>query len=221
MEYSKTDHLLVSQTRILYYQSITTVSFPVFACLAICLLLWDVSARSHLITWAVIVLLFTLLRYILLWQQRRHKLTPENAGRRLDIFTAGALFSGLLWGSAPIILVPYRPDALLNFTLYNGLTLLIICGLVAGAVISYSVSRWVLIFYAFPALVPPAFYLIWLGDVYNTFLGGFVLLYLVFIAVTSYRLNTQYLFYVDLEYRYKQLQLDHQKLKEQVARLIR
>ena len=210
MEYSRQEHLLVNQTRILYHQSVTTILFPALACLALCLLLWGTSDHRRLFAWAAAVIILTSSRYATIWNQRRQELTPDNAGRWLDIFTVGAMVSGILWGMAAIILVPYKPDTLIAFTLYNGLTIRIICGLVAGAVISYSVSKWVLIFYAFPALAPPAFYLISLGDMYNTFLGGFVLLYLAFITISSFRLNNQYRYYMDMEYRLQSLQQEHE-----------
>jgi hypothetical protein len=213
MEYSRPDHLLVSQARVLYYHSVTTILFPVLACLMLCLLLWEISDHGRLITWAAAVVLFTLSRYALILKQRQNELIPDNAGRWLDVFTVNAMLSGILWGMSAIILVPYKPDALIVFTLYNGLTILVICGLVAGAVISYSVSKSVLFFYAFPALAPPAFYLISLGDMYNSFLGGFVLLYLVFITIASFRLGNQYRYYMDMEYRLLYLQQEYDELK--------
>ena len=79
--------------------------------------------------------------------------------------------------------------------------MLIVCGLVAGAVVTYSVNKWVIFFYAFPALVPPAIYMITLGDKYNSALGGFVFIYFIFITVSSFRLNKQYAYYMDIEYQ--------------------
>jgi len=213
MEYSRQEHLLVNQARILYYHSVTTILFPALACLMLCLLLWDISDHRRLYAWAAAVILFTFSRYAMVLKQRRHELNPDNAGKWLDIFTVNAMLSGILWGMAAIILVPYKPDSLVIFTLYDGLAILVICGMVAGAVVSYSASKLVLFFYAFPALASPAFYLISLGDMYNTFLGGFVLLYLVFITVTSFRLNNQYRYYIDMEYRLLCLQQEFEELK--------
>lgn len=205
MEQIQHDYLLASQARILYNLSATTLVFPVCACLALCLLLWNVAGRGRLLAWAGAVIIFTAIRYIIILRQRRREITPAEAGKWLDIFTAGALFSGILWGAAAVVLIPYRPDSLVEFTLYNGLTLLIICGLVAGAVISYSVSRWVLMFYAFPALALPGCYLISLGDLFNSALGGYVLLYLTFTLISSFRLNGQYRHYMNMEFKLRKL----------------
>jgi len=217
MEQMQHDYLLVNQARILYNQSATTLFFPVIACLALCLLLWDVAGHRRLLAWAGAVIIYTMLRYIIIRQQRHREITPANAGKWLDVFTVGALFSGILWGAAAVVLVPYRPDSLVRFTLYNGLTLLIICGLVAGAVISYSVSRWVLFFYAFPALALPGFYLISLGDLFNSALGGYVLLYLMFIVISSFRLNGQYRYYMNMEFKLARLLEERQAQKPREA----
>jgi len=193
-------HHLSSQLQILYKQSVITFLFPVITAPAVCLLWWDIGDRNRLLVWTITIILYSVLRYVLLRSQNRSGITPENAGKRLELFIAGAFISGLLWGSAAIILVPYDPAGIIEFTVYNSLTMLIVCGLVAGAVVNYSVNRWVALFFAFPALVPPALYLILLGDKYNSALGGFVFLFFLFIAFSSLYLNRQFSRYIDTEF---------------------
>lgn len=214
MDEAQRTYLLLNQVGILYRQSASTFLFPVFAALALCLFLWDISDHDRLLAWTGTVIIYTLLRFIIIGRQHRAAITPESAVKWLDMFTAGALLSGILWGLAAIILVPYQPDGLVSFTLYNGLTLLIVCGLAAGALISYSVSKTVLLFYAVPALAPPAFYLIWLGDMFNTALGGYVLLYLIFITVSSFRLNREFLRFLNMEYELRRLELEYRELEK-------
>jgi len=133
----------------------------------------------------------------------------------LDLFITSVFISGLLWGTACIILVPYEPGRLIEFTIYNSLTMLIVCGLAAGAVVTYSANKWVIIFYAFLALIPPAIYLIILGDKYNSALGEFVFLYFIFITASSIRLNKQYTYYIDIEYEMIMLKEKLRKYLEQ------
>jgi hypothetical protein len=194
-------HHLSSQVKILYNQSIITFLFPVLAAPAVCLLLWDISDHVRLLAWTTTVVLYSLARYVIIWRQNKEKITPDNVNKWLDIFIASVFFSGLLWGTASILLVPYEPDRIIEFTIYNSLTMLIVCGLVAGAAVAYSVSKRALFFYAFPALVPPAVYLIILGDKHNSALGGFVLLYFIFITASSFRLNRQFTYYIDIEFQ--------------------
>ena len=64
-----------------------------------------------------------------------------------------------------------------------------------------------------PALLPPAFYLISLGDIYSSTLGGFVLLYCFFISTAGYRMNRQLLAYVHKSNELEKLKLQYQHLK--------
>lgn len=209
-------HYLSSQVRILYNQSFITFLFPVIAAPAVCLLLWDIADHTLVISWTGIVITYSLARYLIIWKYNKGSITPDNANNWLDLFTASVFISGLLWGSASIILVPYESHRIIEFTIYNSLTMLIVCGLVAGAVMAYSVSIRVILFYAFPALVPPSIYLIILGDKYNSFLGGFVFLYFIFVTALSLRLNRQFAYYIDIEFqmiqlaeKYRALQIRH------------
>ncbi len=200
MDPARAFYHLSSQIQILYNQSIITFLFPLIAAPAICLILWDTADHSRLGVWTAVVLIYSLLRYPMVWLQKKQTITPENANKWLDLFIASVFLSGLLWGSAAIILVPYDPARIIEFTIYNSLTMLVVCGLVAGAVVNYSVNKWVTLFYAFPALVPPALYLILLGDKYNSALGGFVLLYFLFIISSSLHLHRQFARYIDSEF---------------------
>lgn len=215
-------HRLSSQVQILYNQSVITFLFPILFVPAICLLLWDISDHGRLLIWATVVILYSCARYLMIWMQHREPITPANANKWLNIFIASVFISGILWGLAAVFLVPYAPGKIIEFTLYNSLIMLIVCGLTAGAVVAYSVSKRVILFYAFPALVPAAIYMISLGDKYNSALGGFVLLYFVFITAISFRLNTQFSYYLDIEFqmiqmsqKFRVLQIQYDQLKAQ------
>lgn len=189
-----------SQVHILYSQSAITFLFPILAAAALCLLLWEISPRPALLVWAGLVVTYSLGRYGLLWRYRMAARNREESGSWHAAFAASVFVSGVLWGTAPILLVPYEPSRLIEFTLYNGLIVLIISGLVAGAVIAYGVSIRVLLCYVVPALVPPALYLIALGDKFNSALGGFVLLYFVFIGATSIRVRQHFMHFMRIEH---------------------
>jgi hypothetical protein len=210
-------HHLASQVRILYRQSIVTFLFPILFAPAVCALLWEISDHTRLLVWAGIVVVYSLARYLIIWKEEKEGITAGNVNKWLDIFIGSVFISGLLWGAACIFLVPYEQDRIIEFTIYNSLTMLIVCGLVAGAVVTYSVNKWVIFFYAFPALVPPSIYLIILGDKYNSALGGFVLLYFIFIIASSFRLNKQYTYYIDIEYRMIKLSEKYNALVKESA----
>jgi hypothetical protein len=206
MEEKQLDYLYIQQIRILLGQSWLTFLFPMIAASALCYILWPVARQNHLAVWTAVVILYSLIRCVITRRLGRRQISAEAAPRLLQHFTLIVFISGALWGVAAIVLIPYKPQSLMDFTLYNSLVLLIICGLVAGAVVSHSVSRQVFIFYALPALVPPALHLITLGDKYNSALGGFVLLYLLFITASSFLLNNQYRHFINLQYRLYRLE---------------
>ncbi len=218
------DHLqnhikIKNQVKILYSQSIVTFIFPVLAALNLTVVLWDVADHDILSAWLGTVIILSVSRYYLLWKYNQTIITSDNINKWLEIFTALAFISGIIWGTAGIILIPYDNTAI--FTLYNGFTILTICGLVAGAVISYSVNFSVFLSYSFPSLILPAFYLISLGDNHNSAFGGLILLYYFFIATASYRMRTQFMFYFDMEYQQSKLKLQYDEISSLYADLRR
>lgn len=176
------------QARFLYSQATVTFFFPLASALALCLLLWGESPPTRLGVWTGAVVLHTAARYGVLWRLRR---ALHRHGLPLNLYAAGAFLSGSLWGTAPLLLIPYSPTRLIEFTLFNGLALIIVCGLVAGAAVSYCISPRVLFSFVTPALLPPAFYLVSLGDKFNSALGGFLLLYFLFITAAALRMQHQ------------------------------
>lgn len=177
------------RARILRDQAPVTCFFPIAAALALCLLLWDEAPRTRLVAWTLLVLAHAFVRYSSL----RHPapVSPDAVPPGIGGFAAAAFSSGLIWGVAPLFLVTYDPSRVIEFTLFNGLTLLVICGLTAGAALAYAASLRVLFCFAVPALIPSALYFISLGDRYNSALGGFVLLYFLFISISALHMNFQ------------------------------
>lgn len=201
MDQLRAFHRLSSQVGILYRQSLVTFIFPVLAVPAVCALLWGMAERGRLLAWAGAVTAFSLGRYLIVWRYGKGKVTLENVNKRLDLFIVCAFVSGLLWGAGMIFLVPYDTARIMEFTVCNSLAMLVVCGLVAGAAVTYSVNKAVIFFYSFPALVPASLHMITLGDRYTGALGGFVVLYFCFIIASSIRLNGLFTYYIDMEYK--------------------
>ncbi len=208
----KSKQLTRSQVEILYSQSAVTFLFPTLIAIVLAASIWEVANRNVLIGWLVVVFMYSLARYYLLWKYNKTKLTPENVDHWLNVFIASAAISGIMWGLAVIILIPPEGKSVIEFSLYSGITLLAVSGLVAGATISYSVNLAVLSSYILPALLPPSMYMISRGDVYSSALGGFVLLYCFFISTAGYRMNRQLLFYISKQHELSKLKRQHQKL---------
>ncbi len=197
-----------TRSHILYSQSRLTFIYPVISALALCALLWEISAPVTLLIWLSLVVTLTLARFWMLREFQRDQGTFGPLGNWLNVFALSALLSGLMWGAAPMIIVPHALDRLVEFTLLNGLVILVVCGLAAGATVAYAASLRVLFSYLVPALLLPAVYLISLGDRYNSVMGGFVLLFLVHASTTAVRMHVQLRGYFELEYQLRRLRAD-------------
>ncbi|MBI1732187.1 MAG: hypothetical protein HYR49_05385, partial [Gammaproteobacteria bacterium] len=138
----------------------------------------------------------------------------------LNTFALSALLSGMLWGVAPMIMIPHEPDRVVEYTLYRGLVMMVVCGLVAGATLAYAASLRTLFCYIVPALLPPGLYLVFLGDRYNGVLGGFVLLFLAYISTVAVRMHLQLRRYLEMEYQLNRLRADIDGTRNQTIRNI-
>jgi hypothetical protein len=199
-----------TRAHLLYSQSHLTFLFPVIAAVSLCMLLWDVAGGWLMRLWLTLVIGLTLVRFRALSLIRRNPQREAPAAGWLNAFALGALVSGVLWGLAPIIVVPDAPGRAVEYAQYRGLVMLVVCGLVAGATVTYVISMRVWLSFAIPALVVPGLYLAALGDRLNGALGGFVLLYLFFIVVAGLRMNLQLRRFVELEYELNRLRRDLQ-----------
>ena len=197
-----------TRSHILYSQSRLTFIYPVISALALCALLWEIATPAALLTWLTLVVALTLVRLRMLRTFQRDHDASGTSGQWLNVFALSALVSGLLWGAAPMIIVPRQPDRLVEFTLCNGLVILVVCGLVAGATVAYAASLRVLFCFIVPALLLPGVYLISLGDRYNSVMGGFVLLFLVHVATTAVRMHVQLRRFFEVEYELQRLRED-------------
>ncbi len=199
--------LRVTRFHILQAQSPPTFLYPVIAGVVLAILLWPQAPRVPLLAWLVLVIALTLVRFAMLARVRRH-LDPAQADEWLNLFAVSAALSGLLWCAAPMLLVPREPGRMVEATLNAGLVMMVVCGLVAGATVAYAATLRVLFSFTVPALVPPGIYFISLGDRFSGALGGFVLLYLLFITVAGVRMHLLLRRYFEMEYRLDRLHRD-------------
>lgn len=217
---------LARQVGILYSQSVVTFLFPLLAALCVAALLYEQADQRYLAGWLTAIYLHGASRYYLLWCYFHGAAETSQSSAWMNRFLLGAFISGGLWGFAGMLLVPYRPTDAVAFTLNNGLLLLMVCGLVAGSVISYAINIRVTFCYSLPALLPPAFHLISIGDRYNSAFGGLLLLYYLYILVAAIRMNRQLVYFLNMECReqklaqkYENLQRLHESLRHRVKRV--
>lgn len=121
--------ILAEQIRILFSRAQVVYLVNILVSVATVFVLWDVVPILKLLFWCSLVLGFTLIRFHYL---RRYWRDPGNLEywRRFSI--ASSAFSGFLWGGLAVLFPEDMPE-------YQAYLLLVVSGMLAGAVSSWSV----------------------------------------------------------------------------------
>lgn len=131
------DHLvqriLAEQIRILFARAQVVFSINVLVALVTLAVLWDAVPRDNLVFWCGMILAFTGLRFHYLRIYLREAPGTERLDfwRRFSVSTSA--FSGFLWGGLGALLFPE------NMPVYQSYLMLVVSGMLAGAVSSWSV----------------------------------------------------------------------------------
>lgn len=144
--------------RLLYRQSKVALLVSLFNAGFLIYVLWEALPASQLLTWFALVAALTLARGLFTFRYFNRPESDSASGRWGFYATIGALLSGLLWGSAGILL--YAPDQIA----YQALLFFLLGGMGASAFASN--TSFIPAFYAFfiPALLPILGMLITEGD---------------------------------------------------------
>ena len=147
-------------------------------------ILWQVISHTVLIIWLSCNLLITLLRYLLIYRYKRASAESLKTGRWGNWFAIGMAFNGILWGSAGIWLfaegsIPHQV-----------LLALVMAGMVAGAVGSYSVMMKVFMAYTIPTMTPITILFFAQGSDIHVTIGVMAVIFTMTMMVTARRINT-------------------------------
>lgn len=151
----------------------------------------NIAEPGTLNTWFIVFSVLTAIRFVVSWFFQKKELTG-NLDKWLISFLALSMISGTMWGLTGFLLIPDDTLTQLDSILYHGMLLLIIAVLVAGSLITYSVSKMVYLSFSVPAVVPQCFMLISMGDEYHSFLGGFMLAYVCTVFIISIYINRMF-----------------------------
>lgn len=147
--------------------------------LVLVMLLWSWSEPALLLGWYVVLLLSSLWRIALI--QRRRRLDPgaELPKSLVRSFQIGVACNGLVWGLAPLVLLP-EPD-LIPLTM----VIVVLAGMVSGGVAVLSGVAGTFALFAVPALFPVIVLLFLQGQIGTSLLGLLGLFYLFMIRSVS------------------------------------
>jgi diguanylate cyclase (GGDEF)-like protein/PAS domain S-box-containing protein len=144
----------------------------------------EVIATTTVIVWFFLIVFAALAQAKLVIVFQRN---PENeystTHARLMKFRLSVMFTGLLWGSAGIVLFPANDPPHLMFLI------LVLAGITSGALISYSVDLVCALGFSILALLPLEATLFVAGDSLSVAMGAATTMYLGFIFMSARNMN--------------------------------
>lgn len=170
--------LEAQQLRLLYTQASLALIGNVINALVVAFTLWDVVPHVRLLTWLVVIETITLARLAL---ARWYKQTPHpeiHQQRWRKLFLLGSCASGVLWGSAGILLFPDSSRIHQMFLMF------MLGGMAAGGVGVLSAIKSVYLSYCLSTLLPILFR-VFLNGGELSYIMGFVLFFFICIVLIS------------------------------------
>ncbi len=144
----------------------------------------EVIATMEVITWFSLIVFTALVQAALVIAFQR---TPaedySTTHAQLVKFRLGILFSGLVWGSAGLVLFPA------NNTPHQMFLILVLAGITSGGLISYAVDLVSALGFSILALLPLVTSLFASGDGLSAAMGAAATLYLCFIFISARNMN--------------------------------
>jgi uncharacterized membrane protein YfcA len=189
----------LKQIERLYSHSYLSFLATLFSAILVLWLFQSVAESLILNSWFAIFLILTFIRIVVSYHFEQSD--QKNTETWLMIFLIMTLFSGVMWGITGFLFIPEGLLSQLDSVLYHGMLLLFIVALITGSIITYSASKMVYLYFSVPAIVPQCLMLISKGDIYHSFLGGYVLAYACIMFVVSIYINQIFSDYSKIETR--------------------
>lgn len=149
------------------------------AIILICML-WNKSNAPALIIWFMILLLIAVFRGINVFKYRASEKKPELSPYWLNAYFYGAVFSGVVWGSAAYVLLV--SDNIVD----AGILTMFILVVTAGSIGIYSIFQRVYYGFNLPAVIPLVIYLLSRNDELLNMLGAITIVFIGFIFLIQY-----------------------------------
>jgi uncharacterized membrane protein YfcA len=177
----------LKQIKRLYSHSYLSFLATLFSAILVLWLFQAVAESLLLKSWFAIFLILTIIRIVVSYHFEKSE--QNNTDTWLMMFLMMTFFSGVMWGITGFLFIPEGLLSQLDSVLYHGMLLLFIVALITGSIITYSASKMVYLYFSVPAIVPQCLMLISKGDIYHSFLGGYVLAYACIMFVVSIYIN--------------------------------
>ncbi len=175
--------LYAEQVRLLYRNAPLGLIATLINSAVLAFIMRSVVPHRVLTTWFVCVLLVSIARFVQLTRFRRIPAGLSDVGRRGTWFITGLAFSGIIWGSAGIVLYPAES------VIHQAFLAFVLGGMAIGAAGAFSVVMPAFMVYFIPSLAPLIIRFLAAGDEIHLAMGGMLLLFVVLIMGVAFRIS--------------------------------
>ena len=191
---SRAEKLYIDQIQQLTGQTSLGASVSIINSFILSLVLWSVISKTRIIIWFSLVLVISLFR-ILLQKKNQERISDlKTATNRKNRFLIYLAVSGIVWGSAGIMLFPSSSIGHQVFIAF------VLGGMVAGSVGVYSLLKTAFLTYSIPAFFPIIFMLFSVNDIMHHAMATMAGLFWLAMFITVGRLNVWLIKSLDLKY---------------------
>ena len=170
--------------------------------------LWNVVSQQALIIWGIGLIASIMLRIALFVMYRRTD--PQNIGQRqATYFSLGSGLTGMIWGTAGVLLFPAEA---LEYQLF---ILFILVGMGAGAVTSLTAYMPTFYAYIIPSMLPICIMLLTVGDPIHVSLGVMAAAYITALSFFGHNINRSFIQSLSLRFENINLVQELSEQKEQ------
>jgi PAS domain S-box-containing protein len=139
---------------------------------------------TTLMTWYILTVLVAVIRYIQIKKFQRMADHTKKIHRWEKLMLVGIGISGILWGSTAIFLFPVESSA------HQAFIIIVLAGMVAGAVGVLSPIMTVFLAFSIPTLAPIFIRLMIIGDLLHMAMGAMTMLFAILTFTTAKRINS-------------------------------
>jgi hypothetical protein len=210
---NETEMLYAEQVRLLYKNAPTSMVATLVNSLILTFILWEVISHTVLISWLACNFLLTLPRYMLVYRYNRASIKPHEANLWGTWLIIGIACIGIVWGSAGIFLFAVESIAHQVFLAF------VLAGMVAGALVTFSVLKRAFLAYSLPALIPIMVRFFAQGDDIRIAMGGMTLLFTILVILSVLRMHTTIVSSLKLQFENTSLITSLTAAKESATKL--
>jgi hypothetical protein len=161
----------------LYSHSVIPVAVTLCGASLLTVIFWNNKNIPGLLAWFTLLLLITGVRYYFVNRYHNTSRKPGEYRYWLNIYFAGAILAGMVWGTSPYIIVNDKNIA--DIVLLN----MFILVLISGSIGIYCIFQRIYFGFNIPAIVPLIFYLLTHNDTLLQQLCIITIVFAVFIFI--------------------------------------